>query len=461
MKHSTVFTSQDLAEGLFYYGVVFFLTLCFVIFVHEFGHYCVARRFGVRITKFSIGFGKEICGFNDRHGTRWCLSWIPLGGYVSIFGDVDPDNPQIWDKDKNEARRMTDEEFKVSFCSKSIAQRALIVAAGPFINVLLTYIVMVSVYMTIGHQYAQPVIYAIGVNTAADKAGFELGDRILAMNNMPIEDISKIYEQTFDHSGEKFHFDVLRGEEKVKLTLVPVEISYTDEKGVDRKHGRTGMVNFQSMKIKDFHSIDGQVTRDNPQKVLELLRDRFDKPIIITFELGKGVDDKFKIVIPKKFNAHLFDDKQEERDDTVNIYSSDEKFFHKMGVLEASSTVYSQISKGLDETYKLLNAIYNKKSNEKIVSGVGDVSKKIGNAAKEGFYNFFLMLAMLSFMIALINIMPIPLFDGGYLLFLLIEAVRGKPVSQKIQSYAAIFGLVLIGGIMVFANVSDFIQLFG
>lgn len=452
---------QDIALAVFHYGLIPVLTICFVVFVHELGHYFAARCCGVRIPKFSVGFGKEIFGFYDRRGTRWSWSWIPLGGYVSIFGDVDRDNPQVWDKELNQARRMTDAELKVAFCSKSILQRSFIVVAGPFINLVLTFLIMMCVYMVIGQQYARPVITMIGIDSAADKAGFEIGDRIVAMDGRPIEDISKIYDQTFEKAGKVFAFDVLREGEAVKLVLTPEEISYTDMKGVDRKHGRTGLVNLQSLTFKDVHSIDGQDTKDNPEKAAKIIRSALDRKILITIEFQKGKEDAFEVIVPKEFNAHILNDVPDEADDRAYIYSPSERYYRKIGIVEAFTTSYTQICKGLNETYKIFSAVYQKKSNEKIVSGVSDIGKRVGDAAKDGIYMYLMIVALLSFMIALINIMPIPLFDGGYLLFFFIEAVRGKPVSQKIQTYAAILGLVLIGGIMVFANVSDFLQLFG
>lgn len=463
-----LFTSYDLAEGIFYYGVVFFLTICFVIFVHELGHYAVARYYGVRIPKFSIGFGRELFGFNDSRGTRWCLSAIPLGGYVSIYGDVDRENPLIWDEEKNEARLMREDELAVAFCRKTIAQRSLIVAAGPLMNIALTLLVMISLYMSAGIYYTKPYIYAVGKGSAAHEAGFQIGDQILRMDGVDILDISKIYDQTYENAGKSFVFDVMRGEEVLQITLAPEEVSYTDTKGVERKHGRTGMVNLKSMKLEDILSVDGVDTVDkskpkpkgDPDIVLPLLLERLDKNTEVEIAFRADQRDAFFVRFPSAYNAHLKDGEYEEKDDFIYLYDEDEKHYRQLGFFEAVSKTVTQLYEGTVESYKIIAAVINRKSNEQVFSGVADISQNIGKAAKGGLYDFFLMVAMLSFMIAVINLLPIPVFDGGYLVFFLIEAIRGKPLPQKIQSYAMILGLVLIGGIMIFANISDLIQLF-
>lgn len=460
MQANDAMTAQQLAEGLFYYGFVFLATLSFVIFVHELGHYLLARRFGVRIPKFSVGFGKEIFGFNDRRGTRWCMSWIPLGGYVSIYGDVDPQNPLIWDEELKAARLMNEKELSEAFCSKSVLQRSLIVVAGPAINLLLTFIILVTLYMAVGVGYDLPVINAVATKTPASEAGFEIGDKILRMDGKPIKAISEIYDQTFEHAGREFTFDILRGEQELTLKLTPVEESYTDLKGVDRKHGRTGMVNLGNISIKEMILVDGIDTKDNPDLARSLILERFDRPILVTLEFRKDQVDEFLVLFPKEFNTQFFDNITDEKDDFVNIKSVTDRHYRKLWPIEAFVEVCSQIAEGLKETYKLFNAVFSGKSNERVVSGVADISDKVGKSAKDGFYQFFVMVALLSFMIALINILPIPAFDGGYLLFFLIEFLFGKPLPRKVQDYAMILGLVLIGGIMIFANMSDFFRLF-
>lgn len=454
-------SQQFAAEFLFYYGLAFVATLCFVIFIHELGHFLLARLFGVRVTTFSIGFGKEIFGFFDKRGTRWCVSWIPLGGYVGIFGDVDPDNPLVWDKENKVARLMTEDELAVAFCTKPVWQRSLIVAAGPFINFILTFVLMIGMYMSMGIQYSQPVINGIGLGTAAEEAGFQIGDRIVSMDGKPIIDSSDMYKQTFDFPGKEFLFEVLRGEDKINIRLTPKETVYTDVKGVDRKHGRTGMINFYAVWFKDILALDGIQMNKDYQKIADYILDHLDQKIVITMEFRKGQTDDFLLIIPKKYNQKFLNDTFFDKEYKIFISDEDERFFRRLGIFAAASKTYEQISKGLYESYLLISAVIQQKSQERVVSGVGSVSEKIGKAAKSGIYDFILMISVLSFMIGFINLLPIPAFDGGYLLFFLIEAIRGKPLSQKIQSYCMIFGLVLIGGIMVFANVSDLIQLFG
>ena len=145
-----VITLSELATMIFRYGVVTVLSIALIIVVHEFGHYLAARAVGVKVRKFSLGFGKELFGCTDRWGTRWCVSRLPIGGYVEIFGDVDRDNPIVWDKENNCERRLSEEELKVAYCTKKVWQRMIIVAAGPAINIFMALSLMASIYMIRG-----------------------------------------------------------------------------------------------------------------------------------------------------------------------------------------------------------------------------------------------------------------------------------------------------------------------
>ncbi|MGD9845885.1 MAG: RIP metalloprotease, partial [Variibacter sp.] len=169
--------------GLLGYLIPFLFVLSIVVFFHELGHFLVARWCGIRILTFSIGFGPEICGFNDRHGTRWKLAAIPLGGYVKFFGDENaasvPDTGAI--------ATMDPKERAVSFFGKSLGQRAAVVAAGPIANFVLAIVIFAGVFSIYAKQIAAPRVDAVQPGSAAATAGFKPGDLVVSIDGTAIE----------------------------------------------------------------------------------------------------------------------------------------------------------------------------------------------------------------------------------------------------------------------------------
>ena len=223
----------------FYYIVVFLGLLTVLVFVHELGHYWVARRNGVRVEVFSIGFGPEIFGVDDSHGTRWKFSAIPLGGYVKMLGENEfgetesPDDPN--------ARPPTEEERKESFIHKSLGARAAIVAAGPAANFLFAIIVMSLLFMTVGLQIPLSGIGTVQPGGAAEAAGFRKGDRVLAINGEQINDFSELADIVGLAPERKLTFDIIRDGERLTLAATMKAIETTGEDGTSITIGRLGV----------------------------------------------------------------------------------------------------------------------------------------------------------------------------------------------------------------------------
>ena len=169
---------------LWYYISNFVIILSVIVFIHEFGHYIVAKMCGVKVESFSIGFGKELIGFNDKSGTRWKISIIPMGGYVKMFGDIDPASSPDFDK----LDKLTPEEEEVTFFKKNLWQKSAIVVAGPIANYILAIAILTTFYLNYGRPFYEPIIGGIMEDMPADIAGLELGDKIIEIDGKEISD---------------------------------------------------------------------------------------------------------------------------------------------------------------------------------------------------------------------------------------------------------------------------------
>src|SRR6201984_3779753 len=206
-----------LGHGLIGYVVPFLFVLTIVVFFHELGHFWVARRAGVKVLTFSLGFGPELVGFNDRHGTRWKLSAVPLGGYVKFFGDDTEASTPSADALAN----MTDEERKGSFHHKKVGPRAAIVAAGPIANFILAIVIFTCLFTFFGKPSTTARVDKIEANSAAAAAGFQVGDIVQSIDGNKVESFTDMQRIVGTHAGETLSFTVKRGAGLVQLTGTP------------------------------------------------------------------------------------------------------------------------------------------------------------------------------------------------------------------------------------------------
>src|SRR5919202_3712680 len=204
--------------GSVMHALAWFLpVLLAVVFVHEFGHFLVARWCGVRVTAFSIGFGPEIAGFTDRKGTRWKLSWIPLGGYVKFLGDENAASMP----DRTALAHLSEAERRESFVHKPLYQRALVVAAGPIANFILAIVVFAVLFATVGRPITSPKVDQIAPDSAAQAAGFKVGDLVLAIDGAPIETFSDMQRIVSTSAEQPLTFLIRRGDREITLTATP------------------------------------------------------------------------------------------------------------------------------------------------------------------------------------------------------------------------------------------------
>lgn len=366
---------MDLISGFLDYVLPFVIVLSVLVFVHEMGHFLVARWNDVRVEVFSIGFGPEIYGWTARNGTRWKISAVPLGGYVKMYGDADPaSSPDA------SLAEMTPEQRAVSFHHKRLGQRAAIVAAGPGVNFLFAILLLAGLYSIVGQPYTPAVVDQIVAGSAAERAGLQIGDRISAIEGAGIDRFEELQRYVQDRPGQSLALTVQRDGQPLALSVVPEAHTLTDRFGNERQIGRIGI---QSNQV--------QTVRHNP--------------LVASWEAVK---------------------------ETVFLTG-------------ATLKAVGQIIVGTRSADEL--------------GGPLRIGQMSGEVAQGGIVPLVWFMAILSINLGLINLFPIPVLDGGHLLFYAAEAVRGKPLGQRVQEYASIVGLTLVIALMVFATWNDLVQL--
>ncbi|HEX8664068.1 MAG TPA: RIP metalloprotease RseP [Beijerinckiaceae bacterium] len=354
----------------------FLVVLTVVVFIHELGHFLVGRWCGVGVQAFSIGFGPELFGFTDRHGTRWKLSAIPLGGYVKFAGDINgasvPDAATL--------AQMTAAERAVSFHHKTVAQRAAVVAAGPIANFLLAIAIFSGITYVGGRQILAPRVEVVQPGSAAEKAGFQPGDLVLSIDGRSVTSFTDMQRIVSASAEDEISVVVDRDGRQMTLTAVP------DLKETDTPFGkqRIGLLGLQASRAPD-------AVRHASYGLLESIR-------LGTYETWYVVERTFGYI------GRLI----------VGRESADQ-LSGPIRIAKVSGTVWS----------------------------LGGPSGLIG------------LVAVLSVSIGLINLFPIPLLDGGHLLFYAIEALRGRPLSERAQEIGFRIGLAIVVMLMLFATWND------
>jgi regulator of sigma E protease len=355
--------------------LTFLIVLTVLVFVHELGHYLSARRNGVKVQIFSIGFGPELLGWTDRAGTRWKLSLIPIGGYVKMFGDADAASIP-----SESVQEMTEEEKAVSFFHKRLLQRTEIVAAGPAANFLFAIVVLAGFFMTVGQPFTPANIGEVVAGSAAEQAGIQPKDTIVAIDGKTIERFEDIQQVVGLNSGEPMQVLVRRDGQELTLSATPSVIEEKDVFGNVHRIGRLG------------------IKRNGTEFV--------------------------------------------RRDPVSALWrAADETWNMATGTL----TALGQIVMGTRTTDEL--------------GGPIRIAQMSGVVAEGGPNSVIWFMAVLSVNLGLINLFPIPILDGGHLLFYAAEAIRGRPLGQRAQEYGFRVGLALVLTLMIFVTWNDLVRI--
>ena len=369
-----------LGGGLIGYVVPFLFVLTIVVFFHELGHFLMARLCGIRVLVFSIGFGPEIAGFNDRYGTRWKISAVPLGGYVKFFGD---DNAASV-PDQSAAARMTDAERKDSFMFQPVGSRAAVVAAGPIANFVLAIAIFAAIFMTVGKQTTSARVDTVQPASAAEAAGFKPGDLVTAINGEKIESFSDMQRIVSISAGETLSIDVDRGGAPINLKATPQLKELKDNFGNVHRLGVLGIS--RSMSPGDI-----KTEKAGPLRAIVM-----------------GAQETWFVV---------------------------------------------------DRTLAYISGVFVGREAADQLGGPIRIAQVSGQVATAGFTALIHLTAVLSVSIGLLNLFPIPLLDGGHLLFYGIEAARGRPLSERSQEIGFRIGLAIVVMLMIFATFNDILHL--
>jgi regulator of sigma E protease len=457
---------MEILNQIQHYGFWFLVVLTVLVFIHELGHFAVARLCGVRVEVFSIGFGPELFGRTDRTGTRWKFSWLPLGGYVRMFGQEE----NVIEGEA--ARPLTDAERKVSFKDKSVWQRMAIVVAGPAANFLFAIVVLALIYGFTGKPFIPPVVGVVTPGSAAADAGLQTRDRILALNGAPVAEFGDIEIKVQLNLDQPLAITVDRAGQQLELTAHPKVAPTKDLFGNSVKMAQLGIAPHLEPVIGEVVSgsaadaaglqpgdrivaLNGTPVTDFGQ-VVTAVRDSVDKPLAVTVErAGKELQLTARPAIVeaedgtgKKIRMPRLGIAAESTQSTIEVGPVG-------ATLAAGQEVYTQSVVMLTGLWQMVTGA---RSSEDI-GGVLRIAKMSGDVAQIGTVSLILFSVMLSINLGLINLFPVPMLDGGHLVYYAVEAVRGKPLGQKVQEFGLKVGLALVLSLMLFATWNDLVYL--
>ena len=359
------------------YLIPFLILITVVVFIHEYGHYYFAKKYGVGVTDFSIGFGKEIFGWNDKSGTRWKICWIPLGGYVKFFGDR---NVFSQSEQQEIINKYNEEDRKKLFILKPLYQRSIIVAAGPLANFFLAILIFTMINLFVGKNMTPAIIGEVQKDSPAFVSGFKKNDKILFIDNKKVESILEVSTLINTSTSDAIEFIILRNDQELSILVKPNLVDGKDSLGNSVKKRMIGI----KLSISN-----NQLERQplGPSKAI--------------------------------------------------YYSIKEVWF----VTTTSLSYLGKIIVGSGDSSQL--------------GGPIRIAKITGQIAEHGIVPFLSIVAYISISLGMINLFPIPMLDGGHLMFYFFEKILGRPLSQKTQEGFFRIGLFLLFSLMFFVTFND------
>jgi regulator of sigma E protease len=374
---------MDQLLSLIHIFLSFSLVIGVIVFIHEGGHFLAARMCGVKVETFSIGFGRELIGRTDKHGTRWKLSLLPLGGYVKMFGDAGaastPDDALL--KSMNEADK------KISFHYQPLWAKFIIVAAGPLANFLLTIAVFTYLIFSVGVASTKPIVGDVLPGGAAFAAGIQSGDRVLKVDAKEIHHFSDISDAMMLNLGTPVVLTIQRGDTIIEKTITPIETSDKDALNNSYKRQLLGIKSQQ-----------------------------------ITYQ-DVGVAQAILVATEKTYD-----------------------------MCASSLKAMGQMIRGDRSAAELKGPLG--------IAQLSGSATKQGDTTGETVRTLVWFIALLSANLGLVNLLPIPMLDGGHLMFYILEAVRGRPLADKFQEYSMRLGFSLLVCLMAFSLFNDVRNLF-
>jgi regulator of sigma E protease len=454
---------ENFSMALFWFLVL----LTPLVFVHELGHFLVARWNGVRVDVFSIGFGPQLFGWNDKTGTRWKVCAVPLGGYIKMFGEHVLEGAG----EDGGPREMTEEEKKVSFDQKRLSQRAWIVFAGPAANYIFAIVVMACSFVFLGQTYTPPEIGTVAKDSAAAEAGLRPGDRILSIDGDGIRRYEEIASTVAMRPNETMVLEIDRAG---SIMTLPVTVGFIEAIMIDKTVQKVGDLGIRY----PFPALISEVIEGSAAEQSGMLAG----DLIVEVE-GTAIEhfqDLQKIIAAAPGKLFSFVLLRDERrivvsatlgETEVKLQDGGTRIIGMLGVRPDPVTEVIKLGPveavgyaaewAYDLTTGSLMAIGQMVTGKRDSSQMGGpimIAQVSSEAAKLGLGWFIQFMAMISVSLGLINLFPVPILDGGHLMFYGIEALRGRPIGERAQEYSFRIGLALVLSLMIFVTVNDLLH---
>ncbi len=421
--------------------IYFLIVIGILVFVHELGHFIMAKRAGVRIEKFSLGMGPKIFGYK-KGDTEYIISALPLGGYVKMAGE-NPDEEPTGAPDE--------------FQSKTVWKRAKIAATGPLTNILLAFLIMPLVFMVGTYSEGPAKVGYVEKNSPAERAGFMAGDVIGEINGRSISDWTKALTLIAVNPETDVMVTVDRLGEKKVLTLRP-------ETATELKIGMSGLIPDMPAEIGKLKpgfpaeksgvmvgdkiiAVDGK-TIYHWNQFSSLVRESKGEKLTLTIEReGKRIE---KTIAPiEDGGRHV-----------IGVEPVIRLVFKKHGFLESLRLGFDKTIESIDLTFITLKKLVTLNLSIKTLGGPVMIAQMSGQAAAAGLSAFLSLLAMISISLGILNLLPIPVLDGGLILFLVIESIRKKPLSRKVMEVSQSIGAGVLISLIVVVSYNDIMRMF-
>jgi regulator of sigma E protease len=439
----------------------FILVLTLLVFVHEFGHYWVGRRFGIHAEVFSIGFGPELFGWTDRSGTRWKVSAIPLGGYVKFLGDNDATSATP------SAEPLSSEQQRRAFFNQPLHARAAVVLGGPAANLVFAFLLLTAVFFFAGEPYSPPIV-AVQVDGPAAKGGLRTGDEIVRLGDQRIDRYEDIQDSQFLYWTKPMAVDYRRGNQLLHGEIQPQFCERTDKYNNTFRFGELGMdqlvrpvvggftqnspAEAAGLKVGDvLLEIDGKPV-DYFSRIPELIGSRAGQPLTVKYDRDGARGETTVVPIADKAVDCAGKEHMVGR---LRVRPAGVTEYRSHGVLGAMGAGVRHVWSVTTMFYTSMAQILTATRPVDELGGPIRIAKAAGEASIAGWVSILNLVIALSVVLGVFNLLPVPMLDGGHLAMYLYEAVRGKPLSLRAQELGLRVGFALVIGMALIATFND------
>ena len=439
----------------------FVLVLTLLVFVHEFGHYWVGRRFGIHAEVFSIGFGPELLGWTDRHGTRWKISAVPLGGYVKFLGDNDASSATPSDQS------LSADQQRRAFFTQPLYARAAVVLGGPLANLLFALLLLTAVFYVAGEPYS-PAIVAVQADGPAAQAGLRTGDQMLRLNGQRVDRFEDIQDTQFLYLAKPMTVEYRRGDALLRGEILPTFCERTDKYGNKIRFGELGIDQLIRPVVGGF--VANSPAEAAGLKIGDLLLEIDGKPVEHFTRIPELIGNRAGHPVTVKYDrdGRRYETTVTPEADQVTDCTGKEKTVGRLRIRPAGVTEFrshdigGSVLAGVRQIWGMTTMFYT--SMAQIVTATRPVDElggpiRIAKAAGEASYGGWLgilnLVIALSVVLGVFNLLPVPMLDGGHLAMYLYEAIRGRPLGLKAQELGLKVGFALVVGMALIATFND------